>query len=264
MTAQRLNSQQTPSSDSLQPFPDEFAHATPQPNYGMPGSYDTGWDQPVTGFPSAVNAGSPYQRHTSSTEANASVGGTLRNAPSSAYAMSPGEISTVFSIGTLPASSRQGEPSSGGQLQPAARNGFNPLSEIIDRTNGYDFVNGIDRFGRAIPAEIHDYVNHVVHDSKLDEKEIDDLLANIRPDMAIPAANRDGTPEGLKATLYHHQEIALTWMKSMEEGTNKGGILADDMGLGKTITMLALMLSRPARSRPKVNLDGYHYSDSSC
>lgn len=35
-------------------------------------------------------------------------------------------------------------------------------------------------------------------------------------------------------------------MKSMEEGTNKGGILADDMGLGKTISALALMLSRPS------------------
>jgi SNF2 family DNA or RNA helicase len=30
----------------------------------------------------------------------------------------------------------------------------------------------------------------------------------------------------------------------MEDGTNKGGILADDMGLGKTISALALILSR--------------------
>lgn len=35
----------------------------------------------------------------------------------------------------------------------------------------------------------------------------------------------------------------------MEEGTNKGGILADDMGLGKTISTLALMLSRPSADR---------------
>jgi SNF2 family DNA or RNA helicase len=32
----------------------------------------------------------------------------------------------------------------------------------------------------------------------------------------------------------------------MEDGTNKGGILADDMGLGKTISTLALILSRPS------------------
>lgn len=41
----------------------------------------------------------------------------------------------------------------------------------------------------------------------------------------------------------------------MEEGTNKGGILADDMGLGKTISALALMLSRPSQDRArKTNL----------
>ena len=50
-------------------------------------------------------------------------------------------------------------------------------------------------------------------------------------------------------TQYEHQKLALTWMKSMEECTNKGGILADDMGLGKTISSLALMLSRPSSDR---------------
>jgi SNF2 family DNA or RNA helicase len=30
----------------------------------------------------------------------------------------------------------------------------------------------------------------------------------------------------------------------MEDGSNKGGILADDMGLGKTISSLALILTR--------------------
>ncbi|XP_044714435.1 zinc finger, c3HC4 type (RING finger) domain-containing protein [Hirsutella rhossiliensis] len=72
--------------------------------------------------------------------------------------------------------------------------------------------------------------------------------------MDIPDKHRDGTPAGLKQSLYHHQELALSWMKKMEEGTNKGGILADDMGLGKTISTLALMLARPAVGRPKTNL----------
>lgn len=35
----------------------------------------------------------------------------------------------------------------------------------------------------------------------------------------------------------------------MEDGKNKGGILADDMGLGKTISSLALLLSRPSNDR---------------
>ncbi len=42
-----------------------------------------------------------------------------------------------------------------------------------------------------------------------------------------------------------HQLSGLAWMKRMEEGTNKGGILADDMGLGKTLQAIALMLERP-------------------
>lgn len=158
----------------------------------------------------------------------------------------------MFSIGAYPTTHQYGGPSSAARPQPALRNGFDSLSEVINRTSGYDFINGVDRLGNALPAEIHDYVNHVVHDSKLNEKELDDLLANIRPDMAIPETNREGTPEGLRGALYRHQEIALTWLKDMEEGTNKGGILADDMGLGKTISMLALILARPAKSRPKV------------
>ena len=47
----------------------------------------------------------------------------------------------------------------------------------------------------------------------------------------------------------------------MEEGTNKGGILADDMGLGKTISTLALMLSRPSNDRLcKVRSSRYRFA----
>ncbi|KAL6901650.1 SNF2 family N-terminal domain-containing protein [Trichoderma evansii] len=129
-----------------------------------------------------------------------------------------------------------------------------PLSDIINRTGMFDYVNGLDELGNPLPGRIMDYINDTLHDPKVTEQELDDLLKNIRPDMDIPEGNRDGTPEGLKNSLYPHQIVALTWMKNMEEGTNKGGILADDMGLGKTISTLALMLSRPAKSRPKTNL----------
>lgn len=44
------------------------------------------------------------------------------------------------------------------------------------------------------------------------------------------------------------------WLKTREEGKKRGGILADDMGLGKTIQMIALMLSRRAKSKPKGTL----------
>ncbi|OAX80228.1 hypothetical protein ACJ72_05441, partial [Emergomyces africanus] len=75
--------------------------------------------------------------------------------------------------------------------------------------------------------------------------ELQQLLENIRPDEELDC-NRVGTPEALKFTLMEHQKLGLAWMKSMEEGSNRGGILADDMGLGKTIQAIALMVSRPS------------------
>jgi SNF2 family DNA or RNA helicase len=97
-------------------------------------------------------------------------------------------------------------------------------------------------------AEQYDYI---VNDPRKTHAEIKSLLENIRPDLDLPAENREGTPEGLKYPLYEHQKLALTWLKSMEQGTNKGGILADDMGLGKTISALALMLSHPSNDRAR-------------
>lgn len=83
-------------------------------------------------------------------------------------------------------------------------------------------------------------------DPKQTKEEIMKLLESIRPDSEISKENREGTPEALKFTLLEHQKLGLAWMKSMEEGENKGGILADDMGLGKTIQAIALMVSRPS------------------
>jgi hypothetical protein len=126
------------------------------------------------------------------------------------------------------------------------------LSTIINRTNHFDLTKGYDDMGQPLPERLTNYLNDVMYDSRVSEKELEELMQNIRPDMEIPDKHRDGTPNGLKSNLYLHQEVALTWLKNMEEGTNKGGILADDMGLGKTISMLALMLFRPANKRPKV------------
>ncbi|KAF2813142.1 uncharacterized protein BDZ99DRAFT_486486 [Mytilinidion resinicola] len=50
----------------------------------------------------------------------------------------------------------------------------------------------------------------------------------------------------MDATLMEHQKLGLSWLRKMEEGSNKGGILADDMGLGKTVQALALILARPS------------------
>ncbi|KAL8992413.1 MAG: hypothetical protein Q9169_007121, partial [Polycauliona sp. 2 TL-2023] len=74
--------------------------------------------------------------------------------------------------------------------------------------------------------------------------EIKDLLNNIRPDEDLPPENREGTPDAMVFPLMEHQKLGLTWLKAMEVGTTKGGILADGMGLGKTIQAIALMVSR--------------------
>ncbi|KAG5984447.1 hypothetical protein E4U55_004791 [Claviceps digitariae] len=126
------------------------------------------------------------------------------------------------------------------------------MSRIIEKTSMFDYTNGVDIYGNPLD----DRLTSVLDDDHepMTGREIDDLLKNITPDIDIPEHNREVGPEGLKYPLYRHQGVALAWMKKMEEGTNKGGILADDMGLGKTISTLSLMLSNPAESRPKTNL----------
>ncbi|KIW70595.1 hypothetical protein PV04_02851 [Phialophora macrospora] len=77
------------------------------------------------------------------------------------------------------------------------------------------------------------------------QAELRQLLQHIRPDEELTADQMPEQPQGLKVSLMPHQLSGLAWMKRMEEGTNKGGILADDMGLGKTLQSIALMLERP-------------------
>ncbi|KAH8588528.1 SNF2 family N-terminal domain-containing protein [Bisporella sp. PMI_857] len=94
-----------------------------------------------------------------------------------------------------------------------------------------------------------DQLDYIMNDPRKTNEEIKSLLENIKPDVDVSPESRDGTPDGLKYPLYEHQKIALTWLKAMESGSNKGGILADDMGLGKTISSLALILSSPSADR---------------
>jgi hypothetical protein len=82
-------------------------------------------------------------------------------------------------------------------------------------------------------------------DSRQAQLELKEMLENLRPDSELSKDKWEGTPEALQFPLLDHQKLGLAWMKSMEEGTNKGGILADDMGLGKTMQAIALMVTRP-------------------
>ncbi|KAL8853561.1 MAG: hypothetical protein Q9221_001547 [Calogaya cf. arnoldii] len=100
-------------------------------------------------------------------------------------------------------------------------------------------------------TEYEEYMNryrerydYLTNDPTRTLAEIKDLLNNIRPDEDLPPENREGTPDAMVFPLMEHQKLGLAWLKSMETGTNKGGVLADDMGLGKTIQAIALMVSR--------------------
>jgi hypothetical protein len=72
------------------------------------------------------------------------------------------------------------------------------------------------------------------------------LIENIKPDHDVPPEQREQTPVDMKSKLMPHQQLGLTWLKRMEQGTSKGGILADEMGLGKTVQALALILANPS------------------
>lgn len=94
--------------------------------------------------------------------------------------------------------------------------------------NYYNTYNGL--YGSSIYSQPRDYARHLTTEET--EKELRDLLANIQStEEEIPPQDRTGTPEGMSDTivLLEHQKIGLTWLQKMEDGTNKGGVLADDM-----------------------------------
>ncbi|KAK5080232.1 hypothetical protein LTR05_008745 [Lithohypha guttulata] len=84
-----------------------------------------------------------------------------------------------------------------------------------------------------------------IDDRSRTQEEIQQLLQHVRPDEDLDAAGAGLQPPGLRVQLLPHQAKGLAWMKNMEEGSNKGGILADDMGLGKTVQAISLMLEHP-------------------
>ncbi|RAL07409.1 DEAD/DEAH box helicase [Aspergillus homomorphus CBS 101889] len=131
----------------------------------------------------------------------------------------------------------------GSGMLDSMSNTISQANRIILGSSGFSYL-GPGGYDSAL-----DYMNDMYgygEDPKQTKEEIMKLLESIRPDSEISKENREGTPDALKFTLLEHQKLGLSWMKSMEEGKNKGGILADDMGLGKTVQAIALMVSRPS------------------
>lgn len=86
-------------------------------------------------------------------------------------------------------------------------------------------INPEDPANSALVESYRSRVDYVMHDPTRTATEIKTLLENIRPDEDLPPENREGTPEAMKYNLMEHQKLGLAWMKKMEEGSNKGGIL---------------------------------------
>ncbi|KAL2169713.1 hypothetical protein VTG60DRAFT_5766 [Thermothelomyces hinnuleus] len=169
----------------------------------------------------------------------------------------PQGVSNGYSSGlTPPAANRPGYVSNGAYYTPSGRSAFSDrsLAETINRVNKYDFNSMTDMHGNPLNERLTTFLDDYVNDPRKTEEDIQKLLSNIRPDMDVPEEERGETPDAMKYPLYPHQQLALKWMSDMEEGTNKGGILADDMGLGKTISTLALIVSRPSTDNIKTNL----------
>ncbi|KAJ3281004.1 hypothetical protein HK104_000270 [Borealophlyctis nickersoniae] len=78
------------------------------------------------------------------------------------------------------------------------------------------------------------------------QEQLKALLENVKhTEDVTPIEKRLPTPKSLTIQLLEHQKLGLEWMLKMENGTNRGGILADDMGLGKTIQSIATIVSNP-------------------
>ncbi|KAG5950986.1 hypothetical protein E4U53_004047 [Claviceps sorghi] len=254
METQRLNAvRPTDGSGKESPASSSTEHASMK----MPGAYSPSWDAALR----AQTGNSASHIHTSAVQNDAgrySFGaqdaqnsGSLLQPRNTQSALTPSSSTSMLASGgfqraatVVPRYSR---------TPVVAGPSGSSMSRIIEKTGMFDYVNGQDVFGNPLDRRLIDFLDNG-HESQMTGKEIDDLLKNITPDIDIPEHNREVGPEGLKYPLYRHQGVALAWMKKMEAGTNKGGILADDMGLGKTISTLSLMLSNRAQSSPKTNL----------
>lgn len=145
--------------------------------------------------------------------------------------------------------------------QPSApHSSFGDLSQLNGLLNGrgrqpsFESFDGEDDLTflhsqtlRKDPASWGD-----IYDSENTTEELRKLMENIQPDDTDKLANEQDVPiEGLTIKLKPYQFAGLEWLQKMEDGSNKGGILADDMGLGKTVQAISLLVTR--RSEDPVN-----------
>lgn len=134
---------------------------------------------------------------------------------------------------------------------------FGDLSQLTSLVTGHD--PELSYLGTQARAADYmkgpDYTDFLNRDDYPDpEKTREDLrklVENIQPDEEEVAVEDDVPIEAMTIKLKPYQNTGLKWLQKMEDGSNKGGILADDMGLGKTVQAISLMVTR--RSEDPVN-----------
>ena len=223
----------------------------PQPKRELPWLKDEGTtysNSGLSGIPPYQNQPSIYNSLTSPI---ANTWSTMQNAAQSVYNAGQAVFNPYASGAGLDTYAGIG---TGSDPITLADSDFYPGMSGISIADNALTARGLNPYNPANQGLVDRYrerVDYLVHDPTRTTAEIKSLLENIRPDEDLPEKDREGTPEAMKYGLMNHQMLGLAWMRKMEEGSNKGGILADDMGLGKTIQALALMVSRrstnPAR-----------------
>ena len=150
---------------------------------------------------------------------------------SSMPGVSPGPGSSAYTTSLYNSASRWGYTTSLGPTSAHISTMMRPASAFMsDPVNQHTSNSFTSQYG----------------DPATSQEDLKDLLKNIRPDEELTPEQRDAVPEGLQVKLMPHQALGVGWLRTAEDGSNKGGILADDMGLGKTLQAIALMLARPS------------------
>lgn len=123
--------------------------------------------------------------------------------------------------------------------QNAPASAFDQVSHYMNMQNAFlKSRYGVPGSMNTVPSDNSQYTNHynryaqyqtAYQQNQISTEDLNNLLENIK-DPDIPMAQREGNPVGLTKSLLEHQRIGLTWLRGIEAGTNKGGILADAMG----------------------------------
>lgn len=110
-------------------------------------------------------------------------------------------------------------------------------ARAADYMKGPDYADILNRYDYPDPEKTRE--------------ELLKLVENIQPDEEDVVIDEDVPVEAMTVKLKPYQNTGLKWLQKMEDGSNKGGILADDMGLGKTVQAISLIVTR--RSEDPVN-----------